>query len=166
MAKTDPKMDRKAPRWMKIVLGLSLAVNLLIFGVIFGAAMRHGEGWREAGGNGMREGFALLAALDREDRRAILREVRTVQDRSARRAQITQLLALLRAETLDVAALQELIAEQRSMGAQMQELMAASWTARIERMGAAERAAYADRLESWMSRRGPRHGKANGGDKG
>lgn len=144
-----------APRWMKILLVVSLALNLLVVGVAAGFAIKGGPKWRGGppGGAG-----AMHRALSEADRAELKqRMIRTFRAEKGGRAAFHQemegLVALLRAETFDGAAAAERMARLREMFdgrmASAQGLLVEYWG----EMSAADRAAYADRLEAEMQRR-------------
>lgn len=147
MATPEEPAVRRAPRWMKILLTGSLAVNLLVVGVVAGAAWRFSKA--PQGGGGPRDGFAVIAALERDDRRAVLKELRQEgrQARAQARDDMARLLDVLRSPTLDPDALDALMLSQITRGKTMQDTVRAAWSARVTAMSAQERAAYADRLE-------------------
>jgi len=146
-----------APRWMKILLVVSLGLNLLIVGAVAGAVIKGGGKWR--GGPGGHGGVgAFTRALSDEDRQVLKR--RMVQEfraerggREAFREEMGALVTLLRAETFDAGAAAERMARVRGMFdgriEAAQELLIAYWG----EMSAQDRAAYADRLETEMQRR-------------
>lgn len=144
-----------APRWMKILLVVSLGLNLLVVGAVAGFAIKGGPKWRGGPPGGV---GALHRALSEEDRavlkRRMIREFRAEQGgREAFRQEMAGLVALLRAETFDAGQAAERMARVRSMfedrmGA-AQGLLVAYWN----EMGAEDRKAYADRLEEQLQRR-------------
>jgi uncharacterized membrane protein len=152
--------DPVAPRsWLRWALVLSLGLNLLVAGLLAGAWLRGGppgERFRDPGFG------PFAAALSDDDRRALRRafvrhmpEMR--ENRMALRADMQDVLAALRADPFDAAALDAAMdaAMSRLAGriAVGQDLLAE----RIAAMDPAERAAFADRLEAALQR-GPRHG--------
>lgn len=136
-------------RWMPVVLGLSLALNLAVLAAAGGAAWRHGG--EERGGPRASKGGALyMKALPRETRRAIREQTRggprVAQDAG-------EMLAALRQEPFDPAAAAQVLDAQRDAGLQRREAATAAWLSEVTAMSAQERNAYADRLEA-MSKRG------------
>ena len=153
MTQTSPRA--RAPMWMRILLAVSLALNLLIVGVVVGAVVRFG------GGPPPRAGvdFALpyVRALEPGDRRAIFREVRrggAAFDRDAKRARYAAVVAALRAEPLDRDALAALVSAQADAAKQMQGAAQEAWLNLVSDMDAAERAEYAERVAAFAERRG------------
>lgn len=149
---------------MRIVLFVSLALNLLIVGLVVGA-VASGQGPGKP-----RVDFNLgpfVRALDEEDRRAIVRDVRRNSENRAispreRRADLLEMIELLRADTFDEAAMLALLAEQRSKG---EQLVATAHEALVDRLAAStpeRRATFADRLEDEMRRQPRRPQDGNG----
>ncbi len=148
----------RASRRFKIMLGLSLALNLLFVGLIAGAV------WRNEGGAGMRPGgpapqsyaAPYVQALPRADRRALNRSIRAAHPRlgrEARRAVYGQMLTALRAEPFDTSAVQEVLDGQRSAILGVQEAAQSRWMAAISAMSDEQRRAYADRLQGLIEKR-------------
>lgn len=148
-----PKAARA--RWLKPVLALSLALNLAVAGLLGGAFWRHGASGETERARGP-GGITLLRALEREDRRAVLRAARAggqaaAFDRSAHEAAV---IAALRAEPFDAGAVGALALAQSDAGAARIAALAQAWQAQVLAMSAAGRAEYADRLEALRDRRG------------
>jgi len=165
----EPPARTRAPRWMRIVLVISLALNLAVLGMVAGLALRApSRGAMELGARDL--GYApFVFALDRDQRRALGQELRRAPglraDRDERRALYLDILAALRAEPYDPAALEQALLAQRQAISRRQVAGAQALMARIDAMPSAERAAYADRLEEILTR--PRgHGRDGGGREG
>ena len=146
------EMRPGVPGWVKIVLALSLALNLLVVGIVAGVW------WRGAPHDhprlaGARGGMALIAALDRAERRDIFRELRRSGglDRSGARLDAAEVLAALRAEPPQIDRLGALIDAQSARGQARQVRMRDALLARIGEMSAEDRRRYADRLEEIWS---------------
>ena len=79
---------KRAGRWTRWALIISLALNLIVIGAVVGTVLRHGsEGHRDAHGDKHGHDMAggpLTQALSREDRRAIGREMRRALSFSSR----------------------------------------------------------------------------------
>lgn len=109
-------------RGMRVLLILSLALNLLVLGLVAGTMWR-GHGMRGHAVAG-RDGFGLLAmSLPREDRRALRDRFDTATgnragDRSAMRADFAELADLLRAESWDADGAALVLARQGARGAE------------------------------------------------
>ncbi|MDJ1007924.1 MAG: periplasmic heavy metal sensor [Paracoccaceae bacterium] len=161
MAETPPSLPpaaaRRSPLWMRLLLLGSLGLNLLVAGMI-GGALLSGAGPGAARDAARDIGVTpFVRALPSEDRRALLRELFRERDglrdrRRDMRESFAQLLAALRAEELDRAALERIVADQRAAGEARQRLGERLVLDRIEEMTVTERRAYADRLEADVRR--------------
>lgn len=163
--------DVKQPKppirlWLRIVLGVSLALNFLVLGLAGGAMLRFG------GPDGMRPpprsiGAILFRELPRADRRALWSGSKNIHaDRYARqKADALVLGAALRVSPFDEAAVATLLGEHAMRRAGLYGSLQQAWLTRVSAMSEAERGAYADRLEtaldrSWIGRRHKeRHGE-------
>lgn len=141
----------KPKKRVRILLGVSLALNLLVIGAVVGAISK-GPG-RQGGGPGMREAaLPYVGAFDRSDKRAMRQEMKArLPDRSEARAahqtSYRAFLELLRAETFDVAAASSVMSAQFERAQRFQTIGRELSIQRISDMSAEKRAAYADRLE-------------------
>ncbi|WP_168193242.1 periplasmic heavy metal sensor [Rhodophyticola sp. CCM32] len=144
---------------MKIALALSLAANLLIIGVISGAALgRIGSGPVDADGPmGLRAiGLGPLAfVLDREDRAAL--RARLTADRSRLQPDLRglgrsmqQVSTALRADPFDRAAMSDLLRQQRGHVQGLQTEGHRVLLDQLQDMTPEARAALADRLQRRM----------------
>jgi uncharacterized membrane protein len=134
----------KKRRWMQIVLGLSLAVNLAVIAAVLGAMLRHKDGDR--GGPHARKGGAIyMQALPKKARHE-LRETLRATYRGAGTNPV-EMLAVLREEPFDAAA--AALVFQAQHDASLSRLQAASvaWLTEVTAMSAQERSVYADRLQ-------------------
>jgi len=153
--------DRKPPRmrlWLRILLGVSLALNLAVAGLAIGAAIRFG------GPDGARPpapplGALLYRELPREDRRALFRDrLGSREERRARRqADAAEIDAALRAVPFDVTRVEAFLATQANQHRDIEKAMRDAWLKRVSGMSDAERAAYADRLAEAMARHNRHH---------
>lgn len=152
---TEPA-DTKPPRtrgWIRILLGVSLALNLAVIGLAVGAALR-------LGGPGADRrppppvGALLYRELPREDRRLLRSHAIGDRDtRHARRqADALAVDAALRATPFDRAALQAVLDRQAQHRIDRQRSVQRAWLERVSRMSAEDRAAYADRLQEALRR--------------
>ncbi len=149
-------------RWIRVALVLSLGLNLLIVGLAAGAAWRHG------GDRGGRDfGFGpLTEALSFTDRKALRdtfleRHPDARAERRAMRADFEALTKVLRADPFDPAALEAAVAVIARRNADLLETGRDLVVERLKAMNAAERAAFADRLEKGLHRMGGRDRKAD-----
>lgn len=150
----DPHIPAVRPsRLWRVVLVVSLALNLAVAGLVGGAFVSG----RFADGPPNRIDFGLgpvSRALSGDDRRAIGRALR--QDSTLRgqdlRAQMTAITTALRADPFDTAVLQDLLDDQATRLSQVQASARAAVVDRISAMSAADRRAFADRLEDELQR--------------
>lgn len=151
---------RKPPRmrpWLRVLLGVSLAANLVVAGLAVGAAIRMGgpEGARQP----VPLGAMLYRELPRADRRA-LRDDRlgSRAERAARRREdAAELDAALRAVPFDLARVEAFVSEQAARHDDLEQAMRGAWLRRVAGMSDAERAAYADRLSAAMTHHARHH---------
>jgi uncharacterized membrane protein len=160
-APLPPVTPPGAPRWMKILLALSLAANLAIAGIV-GGALLHGA--RDRAAPEVRDiGFGpFTEALSPEDRRELRRAFMADGDnpremRRQMRADFGRLLDILRTDPFDETALRTALDQFQLRSQERVDLGARLLQARINAMSPAERAAFADRLEQMLAR-GPRRG--------
>lgn len=146
--------------WLKIALGVSLAVNLLIIGFLVGAVTRHmGDGGPSARSPGLGAfGAPYMLALTKDDRRDVLRALRkdsrdVIPDRDARRKMFADVVELLRAQPFDPAALETAVAQQADVTVRVQKRAQAAWFEVVSGMSDAERQDYAQTIEAVLQRR-------------
>ena len=143
----------------RIVLYISLALNLLVLGLVLGAASHMWRSPEMRADRAMRDGgfSPYVAALSPEDRRAYIRDIFARagdlrQNREAVRQEVETLLAILRAPDFDRAAF---AASLESQSAKLEERRVAGielFVARVSEMSAEKRQALADRIEQGMRR--------------
>ncbi len=143
----------KTRLWVRVLLGVSLALNLLVLGLIGGAMLRFG------GPDGMRTpprsvGAAMFRELPRADRRALRTGAGETHDQRHVRlkADAKALGAALRATPFDAAAMATLLEGHAKTRADFHISLQRAWLDRIATMSDAERYAYADRLERALNR--------------
>lgn len=161
MTGDTPKTERGWP-WGRIILILSLSLNMLVAGLVAGTLLRDGpdrssERRLEAADLGF---GPYVAALGPEERRTLVQAARREgsglrEHRAKVRRQFEEMLTLLRAETLDVAALDRLLSEQQAALTDWQGIGQRLLVENLAQMDAAERAEYADRLDRLLRRRAP-----------
>ena len=152
MSDRDQPRQGRCPRWMRVLLGVSLALNLLVAGLAAGAALRHGRaGGMHAAPHSL--AGAMIRELPPQDRRALSALARDDLardghgDRRARR----------RAEAAAVTgALRAVLDDQTRRRAAVQGELREFWLARVAAMSDAGRADYADRVEQAMRAGGHR----------
>lgn len=160
-----PAPPQKSLRGLRIALGVSVALNLLVVGVVAGAILRDG-GPRDRMVRDLDLG-PFTEALSPDDRAAMRREFvarmpEMGEARRAMRAEFRDLLALLRAEPFDPEAMRQVMTGQRARMQERVDLGQELLLQRLESMTPDARQAFADRLEDRL-RRGLRDGGRNGG---
>ncbi|MFK7881277.1 periplasmic heavy metal sensor [Roseobacter sp.] len=160
MTNETPQKAKLSGRY-KAILGVSLAVNLLVVGMVAGAAFRFGG---EGGPRDMRSaglgayGLPYMIALPPEARREIIREIKSERngqklDRSARRALYNDVLNALRAVPFDADSLATSVAQQADTTISVQQSAQSAWLVVVSQMSDAERQAYADEVENALKKR-------------
>ena len=158
---TQPRPPR-TPRGVKIVLAMSLAINLLIAGAVGGAFL----GGRPEGGMRDRAEAArilglgpLATALDRRDRAAVISAAGA--DRAAMRAERQRLVEAardfaeaVRADPFDRAEAEAALERQRAIVSGLQDRGYGALLDYLEPMPAEDRAAFADSLQHMLARQG------------
>ena len=150
MSAPDQPSGRR--RWVWPVLVVSLALNLLVAGMMLGAAMRADVRDRPPGSARSLIGEPFIRALAPEDRHAFVRSM--VRDRDALRtnraelrARVETLLSALSAEEFDRDAVADILADQRALAQRRQDIGEDLLLDRLEAMTLDERRAYAKRLD-------------------
>lgn len=159
-----------APRWMKLLLGLSLAANLAVAGIVAGAILKDGPPRRDMMARDLGFG-AFSEALSPDDRAALKRafaeRAPEFRDRWREiRVETRAFLDMLRAEPFDPAGLKALMDSQHARATERFELGRGLLYDRIVAMSAPERAAFADRLEKGLKRGHKEGGHKDGGAMG
>lgn len=153
----------------RIVLVLSLALNLLIAGLVVGAVINGGgfaRGGNDIGPDNRRGALReignapFVRAFTRDEQLALNDALRDEgpslrQNRRLLRQRVRALLDALRATPFDETAVQTLFESQREAALDHQRLGQRLILERLSAMTDAERAAYADRLDKTL-RSGPR----------
>ena len=152
MPRVTEKTKSPTRLWLRLVFGASLALNLLVLGLVGGAILRFG------GPDGMRPpprtiGTMLFRELPRADRRALRDDAVTAHDKRPpqRRAELQAVGAALRASPFDAAALADLLSRHDAQHAAFNAMVHQAWMKRVIGMSDAERMAYADRLEKALT---------------
>ncbi|WP_319826372.1 periplasmic heavy metal sensor [Thalassovita sp.] len=145
--------------WLKVVLFVSLALNVAVAGIVIGVAVKFGpppDGHRPP-----RQDMIVgpyTHALSREDKIRIGKQLRkdyrdqAGPSRAARAAEFQEVLGALRATPYDGTKVEAILMRQLRAGAERQELGQRLLLDRLSRMTDAERATYADRLEEGLKR--------------
>ncbi|WP_223420730.1 periplasmic heavy metal sensor [Tateyamaria pelophila] len=145
--------ETRCPRWLKILLGLSLALNFVIAGVVAGLMLRGGP--PREGPSGMGYAAPYVIALPRDVRRDVFGAIRadeSLPKRSARRARYADMIEALRAEPFDRDRVQAILRRQGSEVGRIQDASQAAWLSAVTEMDAAERSAYVARIEEVLER--------------
>lgn len=157
----DP-IDTEVPRsrlWLRVLFGASLAMNLLVVGLAVGAALRFGDR-----GDGMRPpphsfGATMYREMSHKDRhalRAAMKKDAPEEHFARRKADAQAIGTALRADPFNAEVIETLLEQQAAHRQNWQLSVQDAWLIRLQGMSAAERSAYADRLEmALMSPRGP-----------
>ncbi len=144
--------------WLKVVLAISLGLNLLVAGIVAGALIWDQPNRREAPGIREQGLFSMIALLPRDDRKDFRDKVSKAQKQQPAhsydpREWKQQLVAILRAETFDAEAFRSHLSERRKR----YETFGVNGEAALSELLASktheERLKYADRLERWEDRR-------------
>ncbi|MEP3845616.1 MAG: periplasmic heavy metal sensor [Paracoccaceae bacterium] len=158
--KDTSKEDKpRTAKWVKVLLGLSLASNLAIVGLVAGAisrSPRHTEG-----GGVARYAMPYVIALTREDRRSVFQAMRDgtgsakLPTRQERRKLYEEMLSVIEAEPLDLDTVQSILERQTQTALFAQDAAQTAWLELISTFDEAERDAYAERVRDVL-KRGPR----------
>ena len=156
-AAPEPVATARTPGWVRGLLFTSLALNLLVLGILGGAILvRHD---RQVAVWPRDPAAAIyLRALPQDAREGFVADLRREAparrpSRAELRAELAATLAVIRAEAFEPDALMARIAAQRDRLAERVAAGDRLFVGRIAAMSLAERRAYADRLEA-----GLRHG--------
>ena len=145
-------------RWLYPVLFLSLALNLLIVGIVVGWLVSPGGPKRADFGTARGlVGEPFLRALPDEHRRELMREAlqeaKSIREsRQALRARFEAFLEALRADPYDPARVESLMKEQRNVALRRQDIGETMLLNRLEEMSPEQRLEYADALEHSLRR--------------
>jgi len=150
MSEQTTPQSNGTPRWIKIALILSVAVNLGIAGVIGGAALRAPEIRR----NNLEapEGVAMLArAMPAEHQRELRQNLRNRRgdlrlEREELRNLLDRFVVALRAEPFEIDAVSAVFADQRVMLSKLTAAGHKSVIEQIEKMSPQDRERYIRRL--------------------
>jgi len=163
-ASPQPNPTPRTARWVKVVLVLSLGLNLLILSMMAGAwlspdgprSTRIDSAARDLGAT------PFIGALDPADRRALFGAIRREaeplrQNREELRLRFEALLGALRADPFDSFEVQALLALQRGAATERQMIGERLLVERLAEMSPEGRAAFAARLEEGLRRPVHRH---------
>ncbi|WP_127115083.1 periplasmic heavy metal sensor [Shimia sediminis] len=139
-------------RWLRVVLVLSLTMNLVVIGLIGGAALRFGKsGPPHMSGP---DGLPIISALDRADRRDIGKSIRKASralgDRAARaekdKAHYQRIADMIEADPVDTDALRAAGAALDDRMSQRRQIAQDAWINKVAGMNLEDRKSYAARL--------------------
>lgn len=160
-----PPPAASSGKGVRIALGISVALNLLIVGLVAGAVLREGDPRARV----VRDlDFGpFTEALSPRDREALRRDFvqRAPELRAVRRemrADLENVLAVLRSEPFDGAALASVMENQKGRMARRVDLGQELLLDRLAAMTPVERAEFADRLERRLRRGGGKPGDGPG----
>ncbi|PRY24910.1 putative membrane protein [Aliiruegeria haliotis] len=168
---TPDPTRRRSPVWMRVVLFVSLALNLAILGLVGGAVSGT---WRHDEDRPIRISRELglgpyLMALEKDDRRAILKASRARKDslregRNAWRQAFAESLAVLRSDPFDAMRMADLLEIQNRQAISGWRLGQDILVARLGEMSPEARRAFADDLENGIRGRDWRKGEPPNGE--
>ncbi|MEO3415405.1 periplasmic heavy metal sensor [Roseovarius sp. CAU 1744] len=168
MTSDTPTGNNGMKPWLRLLLILSLALNLLVVGAVVGAMITWSN-WRPHHGPRLESGGGpLTRALSHEDRRAIGKEMRKAwrdskQDGHDHHAELAGLVADLKVTPFDPAPVAARLRRHRQSFDERLDLGLTLLLERLTRMTPEERASYADRLQEVLDKR---HGGRKGGKDG
>lgn len=145
------------PRWIKVLLAGSLAVNLAVIGGAIGLILDSDGPPPKPPGEGMASVGSFVRALEKPHRREFLGSIEKATggkppSKEEFKAKAMALISLIRAEPFDVDALSAKITEQSSRFETARMAGDAALLRIIDGMSPEERQAYADRLEERLNR--------------
>lgn len=160
-AQNKPRMRRS----VRILLIVSLALNLVIIGLVGGAFLGHGGKDKRSHMSFDGPGSPIVRALSREDRRAMGRSIREayraqVSDRGADTARYQALVSALAADPYDPEAvkLAREMLDEANWG--RRQIAHDIWLKNVDAMSIEQRQDYADRIREALKnhKRGPKKG--------
>jgi uncharacterized membrane protein len=156
-------------RGLKLLLGLSLALNLAIAGAVGGMVLNRDRP-EHRGPRLFDMGlFGMVAMLPPEERDALRQSYRAempYRDMDDSAEYLARLQAVLRAEPFDAAAFAEELAQRRRERDQVAERAEALLVGQVSGLGMEERARYADRLGRFRGHPPPpAHDRPHGRDR-
>lgn len=159
----QPEAGARMTPWMRGLLIASLALNILILGLVAGWIMRHGVPHGARGSAMEMAAGPLTRALSETERREIGRRIRqatreTGGQRPEIRASFDALVRDLRAVPFDPEQMAATLSAQRRGFQERFEIAQSVLIAHLAGMSDAERAAYADRVEARIAAYRERHG--------
>lgn len=156
-ANTEKKpMGRK----LRVLLFASLALNLLIAGLVIGAWASHEFDGRKKRPKYEQVGGPLVSALSRKDRREVGRAIRKTlrEERPSKadfKAEFAKVIAALTADPYEQDAVRDAVQGQMQIVVRRADVSVEALLRHFETMSVQERAEYAERLQAVLDR-GPR----------
>lgn len=160
----DSPTPAKTRKWFTPLLFVSLALNLLVVGILAGWLLSpggpRGESREYAQVRGL-VGEPFVRALPKEERRALLRSAvqnreRLRENRDVISRRFAAFLTALEADVFDEATVASLLEEQRQAAIRRQEIGEALLIERLAAMTPEDRKAYAARLSDGLKHLRPR----------
>ena len=169
MTDKSPPRTARSPLWLRLLLFVSLALNLLVAGVVAGHILRDGPDGRVPRVDRM--GGPMTFALSPEDRREIGHALRDAyREKRPTREQIMAeyqgVIEALRSDPFDRRGLQSAFDRQLASTQDRVAIGQEVLMQRITTMSDAERHAFADRLEEGLRRHGERREHGDRRDRG
>lgn len=155
---------RRSPTWVRVVLFASLALNLLIVGLVVGTLGQRAKIDRSDAPRLRDAGLGPLAMILPRDQQGALREQLRHhapdlrQNREMMRNDIRLILTALRSEPFDPGALAEVLSGQRRTATGRMEIGHRALIEAVSNATPQERARMADRLEKALQRNRSRTG--------
>jgi len=155
----DTNANVRPRRWGRVVLIVSLALNLAVVGVVAGTAFHFGKRGHRAHSDNFAAPY--IRALDHLDRMSIREKLHRgpdmmQADQAARRETYNQMADALRAEPFDPDRIHTLMMQQREGVRSRISAAQDVWLRHVSEMSTQARADYADRLEEVVEQRSRR----------
>ncbi|SIT18491.1 periplasmic heavy metal sensor [Paracoccus saliphilus] len=156
MTKIPPEPAEPTRRWssVKLILCVSLALNLLVAGLFVGGLIRQSPSGDHRGSAGRGDiGATVIMALPRDTRHALREELKQDGEFDKNRDRLSampDLLDELRSEDFDAQAFVDVLSEIRQSRDERLAKIEEAVSRGIAAMSTAERSAYADQLEEML----------------
>jgi len=149
---TTPR-SRMRP-WLKVVLALSLALNLAVIGIGAGAVWRFQGGGHDKGGPPMLGRF-IFKDIGGQEVRRLVQDHGGASDnvRNRRRGEMEQIIVLMRADELDLPAVSVIVDTHIVETNGFMRAVADAWEQRLEGLSLKERRRVADRMQHQLDHR-------------
>ena len=152
----ETKQKTGMKRWIKVIFALSLALNLIIVGLVAGAAFRIKRFGPPPHVTMEGPGSPVLRALDMEDRREVGRSIRKsyrdiAPSSEAEKARYQQIVDLIAADPLDLEAIGQASMALDDRISQRRLIAREAWLDKVASMPLDARKAYADRIRAILN---------------